>query len=367
MLAAYVAVNRLSCLNRVWMHPVFVAAYVFIGISAALELANPLSSSYVLERFALMIAGALLVATLCRDRAALKMLLYGYIGAALWLGAFLFLTSYVTLSGVVATDFGEASSARAEAFRDSPIHGNLNTFAFHCVRGGVVALAFALGSASVRGRNIFALIGIFCLVASSLPMSRSAIIMALVACTVVLMAHGIRKGKVWLLAGLIAASAVFLVPNAIWSRMEITHAKGKESHATYLENAIRDVDDYFLMGVGAGNYFGKWGFENGYARVSVDTLVVYGVHNAFLQVLIFWGVIGLLAYLAIIWQAYRCVPKRCGNDPSVVSVLGLAVCLLLVLPFSHNIEGKIFSLGFGMLVAYQRWLAQSPGPASVRR
>jgi hypothetical protein len=359
LFAGYVAINRLRCLDRVWMHPVFVAAYIFIGISAAMEFASPLSSRDKIARFALMIGGAVLVATLCRDRAALKVFLYGYITAALWLGAAVFLTSYATLSGAAATDFGEAEIARTEAFRDSPIQGNVNAFAYSCAQGGIVALAFAIGSASVRGRNIFALIGIFCLLASSLPMSRMAIIVDLAACTVVLKTYGLRKGKVWLLAGLIVASAVFLVPNAIWSRMEITHAKGKESHASYYENAIRDVDDYWLMGVGAGNYFGKWGFEKGYARANGDTIVVYGVHNGFLQVLIFWGIFALLAFLNIIWQAYRCVPKRCGPDPLALSVLGLAVSLVLLLPFSHVIEAKMFSLGLGMLVGYQRWLAQS--------
>ena len=359
LLGGYVAINRLRCLDRVWMHPVFVAAYVFIGISAAAEFANPLSSNHYLGRFALMIGGALLVASLCRDRAALKAFLYGYIAAALWLGAVLFLTSYATLSGVAPTNFGEASSARAEAFRDSPIQGNVNSFAYSCVQGGVVALAFALGSASVRGRNIFALIGIFCLVASSLPMSRMAIITDLVACTVVLKAYGLRKGKVWLLAGLIVASAVFLVPNAMWSRMEVKTGERKDPRVSFYEKAIRDIDDYWFMGVGTGNYFQKWGFEKGYAHENIDTMVVYGVHNAFLHVLICWGSIGLLAFLAIIWQAYRCVPKRSGSDPLALSVLGLAVSLFLLLFFSHVIEAKMFSLGLGMLVAYQRWLAQS--------
>jgi hypothetical protein len=295
------------------------------------------------------------------------MLLYGYIGAALWLGAVLFLTSYGALSEVTATGYGEANLARYEAFKDSPIEGNLNRLAFSCVQGGVVALAFALGSTSVRSRNMFALIGILCLVASSLPMSRMAIIMALVGCTVLLKAYGIRKGRVWLLAGLIAASTVFLVPNAIWSRMVVKTTEGKELRLNFYENAIQDVEDYWLMGVGEGNYFKKWGFKKGYSHPSGETLVVYGVHNAFLQVLIFWGGIALLAFLAIIWQAYRCVPKRCESDPLALSILGLAVCLLLMLPFTHNIENKVFSLGLGMLVAYQRWLAQSKDASNAFR
>src|SRR5688572_2515168 len=78
VLAGYIAINRLRCLDRVWLHPVFVAAYIFIGIILAVEFSNPLSSTYNIGRFALMISGALLVASLCRDRTALTMLLYGY-------------------------------------------------------------------------------------------------------------------------------------------------------------------------------------------------------------------------------------------------------------------------------------------------
>jgi hypothetical protein len=187
-----------------------------------------------------------------------------------------------------------------------------------------------------------------------------AIIMALVGCTVLLKSYGIRKGEVWLLAGLIAASAVFLVPNAIWSRMAVeTAERHKDARVSFYESAARSVNDYWFMGVGEGNYYKKWGFQNGFAHQNLDTTVVYGVHNGYLQVLIFWGSIALLAFLAIIWQAYRCVPTRCGSDPLALSLLGLAVSLFLLLPFSHNIENKVFSLGFGMLVAYQRWLAKT--------
>jgi hypothetical protein len=368
LLAGYVTVNRLRCLDKIWMHPVFVAAYLFIGISASLEFAAPLSDYADIIRFTQMIAGGLVVASLCRDRAALRMLMYGLLGAALGVGFFLFLTSYSTLSGVVARDFGESSQAREEAFKDSALEGNINGMAFTCVQGGIVALAFALGSRRAGNRNFFTAIGIFCLVASSLPMSRGAIVNALVSVGVLLKSYGIKYGRVWLLTGVIAMSAVLLVPDAIWSRMTVATGEGaKESRATLYEHALQNVEDFWLTGVGAGNYYGNWGFKKGFAKMNADRYVVYGVHNSFLQLLINWGVVGLTAFLVIIWQAYRCLPERCGSDPLALSLLGIAVFLVLVLPFVHNFYEKAFSLGLGMLVAYQRWVTPSDGAQSVHR
>jgi hypothetical protein len=370
VLAAYVALNRLRCLDRIWMHPVFVAAYVFIGISIALEFASPLSSYEPIGRFAFMIGGALLVASLCRDRAALKVFLYGYIGAALWLGAFLVLTSYGTLSGAVATDFHDASKARLEAFQDKSIKGNLNVMASNVTQGAIVAVAFALGSASVRGRSFFAAIGIFCLVASSLPMSRGAIVNALVSCGAMLKAYGIGRGRVWLLVGVIAISAVLLVPDTIWTRMVFMQAEGpgqRESRVSIYVSAWESVEEYLFMGVGAGNYVTKWGPEHGFGRGSGSHYTVVVAHNMFLQVLIYWGLSSLLAFLAMIWPAYRCLPRTCGKDVLTLGMLGIAVSMLIMMPFHSEFYYKGYSLGLGMLVAYQRWLAPSSGAQLVNR
>jgi hypothetical protein len=358
VLAGYVAINRLRCLDGIWMHPVFVAAYVFIGVSVALEFASPFSSYEVIGRFALMIAGALVVASLCRDRSALKVLLYGYIAAALWLGALLIITTYGTLSGVVATNFEQASQVREQVFTDAPVKANLNSMAFNCVQGGIVALAFALGSASVRGRNFFAVIGILSLVASSLPMSRGAIVNAVVSYGAVLKANGMRQGKVWLLTGLLAASAFFFVPHAMWSRMEfITEEGQKESRAVLYESAIQHAEDYLFTGVGVGNYLNKWGIEHGFGRRDGSgNIRVYASHNTFLQVLIYYGAIGLLPFFVVIWLAYRCLPQTFGTDALTLGMLGIAVSLLLLMPFTSEFYYKGYSLGLGMLVAYQRWL-----------
>jgi hypothetical protein len=364
VLAAYVALFRSRCVDRIWMHPVFLAAYVFTGICVALESVSPLSEYGKVVSFVLMIGGAVLVASLCRDRAALKVCLYAHIGAALWLGAVMFLTSYGTLSGLAANDFGQASNARWAAFKDAPIQGNLNAFALHCVQGGIVALAFTLTSVGIRNRNFFAGIGIFCLVASSLPMSRGAIVNAAVSCAVMVKAYGIKEGRTWLLAGLVAMSAVLLVPGAIWSRMEVMTKEGHmESRMSFYEAAMQHVDDYWFTGVGAGNFFQMWGFNHGFAHFTDNTYVVYGVHNGFLQVMIYWGLIGLVAFVAVIWKASRCLPRTCGKDALELGMLGLAISLLMVLPFGHDFSYKGFSFGLGMLVAYQRWI----GPNALAR
>src|SRR6185295_10963180 len=104
-----------------------------------------------------------------------------------------------------------------------------------------------------------------------------------------------------------AMCVLLLVPNAIWSRMTLKGEKGKEdTRVTLYETAIKNVDHYLFTGVGAGNYFNKWGYEHGFGTTKRDNPsqpIVYVVHNAFLQVLIYWGLIGLVALLAVIWQA----------------------------------------------------------------
>jgi hypothetical protein len=357
VLFAYVGICRLRCLDRIWMHPVFVAAYLFIAISSALEFASPLSSYSEIGRFTFMIGGALLVASICRDRAALKMLLYSYIGTALWVSVFLVLTSYGAVSGVKATNYDEASLARAEAFKNNPIVGVVGALPVSCVQGGIVALAFALTRRGGGSRTSFIAIGILCMVASSLPMARQAIVNALVSFGVMLKSYGIRQGRALLLTGLLATSGVLLIPDAIWSRMTVMAEEGtKEARVTMYELAFQHVDDYWSFGVGAGNFYQKWGFNNGFGRWNGAAYEVYGIHNSFLQLLIYWGILGLAAYLVIIWMAYRCLPPTSAQDGLLLGMLGIAVTFLMQLPFLHNFNEKGFSLGLGMLVAYQRWL-----------
>lgn len=357
-LAAYVVINRMACLDRVWLHPVFVSAFLFLLIAGALEFTSPLSMYGDLARYALTICGAVLIACLCRDQAGLRAALLGYVWASLWLSCLLVLSSYHALSSSTVGSFQDASELRADAFRDNPIQGNLNSMALMCAQGGVVALAFALLCGSGRRLLYLGAAG-FCFLATLLTMSRGGAAITLLACGVILFAHGFKHAGKLFLVGIFLAALLTAMPNVIWSRMSFTTEKqhGRmESRAWVYSTALERLPEYIWTGVGAGNYWKKWGFEKGFAMGSKGSINVSGVHNTILQITIYYGVLGILAFLWTVWQAIRAVPAQCGRDPLALGLLGIMVSLAVWMLVSHNFYDKSFALGIGMLVGARQWI-----------
>jgi len=357
VLAAYVIVNRPRNLGEIWYHPVFIAAYVFVGVSFLLEFSSPLSRYEMIIRFGQMIGGAVCVAVLCRDRAGLIAGLCGYIAAALWVSVFLYLTSYGFLQGMgEVSDFNEASKLRGQAFEDKDLQANINQLAFVCTQGAIIAFALLLSERLKHLRILFLGIGIYCIVAAFLPMSRGAAMISFVSIATILYAYGVKQGKALILVGLLGLGIYILVPDAVWSRMSFsTEAQnGKvEARAHIYTTALNCLPEYIVAGIGAGNFYGKWGIEKGFFRGSGNVL---GAHNTLLQIAIFWGGLGLLMYLWIIWLIYRSVPLRCGRDELSLALLGIIVSLGMLLFVTHVFYDKWFAFGIGMLVGSRQWI-----------
>src|SRR5579862_9849899 len=68
VLGMHIIVNRPQMLRKVWLHPVFLAAYVLIFVAIMLETLHPDSDYSTIIRLALMFAGAILIAAMSRDR-----------------------------------------------------------------------------------------------------------------------------------------------------------------------------------------------------------------------------------------------------------------------------------------------------------
>lgn len=368
VLAAYLILNRPRILAQTWYHPCFVAAYAFVGVSALLEFASPLSVYGEILRFAQMLGGSVCLAVLCRDRSALAVGLYGYIAAALWVSVYLFLTSYGAIQEMGATeDFQQATKVREAAFSDSGLQANINSLAFACTQGAVVAFAMALAGSSKR----FLLLGIatFCLIAAFLPMSRGAAVISLVSFAAILYAGGVKHGTAMVLVAILGLGTYMIVPDAVWSRMTYSTEQSRdgkmEGRARIYTTALNRLPEYFLTGVGAGNYSLKWGFEKGFGRQHQGVSVVYGAHNSLLQITIFWGIGGLLMFLLILWCVYRSIPLHCARDELALALVGILVSLSLYLLQTHSFSDKWFGCGLGMLVGARRWIWPSGHVSAV--
>ena len=359
VLAAYIVMNRPRILGEMWCHPVFIAAYIFIGVSALLEFSSPLSRYGDLMRFGQMIGGAVCVAVLCRDRSALTVGLYGYIAVALYVSVVLFSTGYGTLQGMPADDFDEASKLRSEAYGQKPLGANINGLAFLCAQGAIVAFALALSDRLKHLRLLFLGMGAFCLIGSFLPMSRGVVVVLLVSFAAILYVQGFKYGKALILASILGMSVYMVVPDAIWGRMvystEEKHGK-QESRAQLYTTALNRLPEYFVAGVGAGNYFGKWGIEKGFDRHHDGVVFAIGVHNSLLAVAIYWGVLGLLMFLWFMWCVYRAIPLRCGHDALSLALLGIMVSIGVYLLQIHGFYDKPFAFGVGMVVGARQWI-----------
>ena len=354
-IAVYVTLARFSDLLRILFHPVFLAGYGFLGFGFLMEVTHDNADYHELIRVAQMIIGAILVATLCRDWAALRAACYGYLAAGFYLALLLFVTSYGALSQATSSNFQEASQLRAQAFEDNPLESNLNSMAFGAGQATVVALAWALTTHGSLHRSLYMGLGVFCMIGAFLPLSRGGVAITIAACASVMYAFGLRHGKAILIVVLVGGAVLMWVPQSVWYRMSFSleEQDGKvEGRALVYGTAIENLPEYLLTGVGAGNFWTAWGLKTAFAsrgRVS-------GSHNAFLQVTLYWGIFGLLALLLIFWQAYRCVPRCSKREASSLSLLGIAVSLGLYSMVIHSVYAKEFSLGLGLLAGGHQWI-----------
>lgn len=356
IIALYVAWNRFPELLRTVGHPALIAGYLFLTVGFLLEWTHPHHSYDELLRVAQMVIGAILLASLCRDLPALRMACYGYLAAGLWLSILLFMTSYGALNAATATDFQQASQLRAAAFEDNPLQANLNNMAFGAAQASVIALSWGLVTRATLPRGFFIASGLICLVGAFLPLSRSGVAIAIASCATVMYAFGLRHGKGILIAVLLVGAVLMWVPQAVWSRMSFTFEKheGKtEGRALVYGAAIDHLPEYFLTGVGAGNFWTHWGRRTEFAS---DSGRVSGAHNCFMQVTLYWGILGLMAFLSIFWQTYRCLPRHSNREAAALALVGIGVSIMLFSMVSHNIYAKEFTLALGLLVGAHRWI-----------
>jgi hypothetical protein len=358
VIAVRLLVSQPHALFKTWSNPLFLSVYVLLIAASIVESIHPKSSYYEIARIGQMVAGAILVASLCRDRMALRSGIYGYLIAGIWLSLLLYLTSYGALSGITISDtaglsYAEVTQMRTGLFKDNPLQANLNLMALIAAQGAVVALAMMMTSSTAKRRIIFSACALFCLIATFLPLSRSGVVIVAIASACVMFSCGFKHSKTILIACLIGACIPVLVPDVVWSRMRFSVGQGatqmKDGRAQLYTRLIQHFPEYAISGVGAGNFTESREIKE---RLTGGT----GTHNGFLHVTVYWGLLGLLMLIAVVVQVLRTVPRKARNDELALCLVGISVTLLGLLMVIHNLYSKEFTLGLGLLVGSRVWI-----------
>jgi hypothetical protein len=362
--AGYVLLHRPGTLARAWSHPVFLAAFVLLILGVLIESAHPLSSYIEVFRTGQAFIAAICVASLCRDRRALRASIYSFLIVGVMVSIFLFFTGYGALQQTTAADFAEASAVRGRVFEDV----QANTVPVFAAQGAAVALALGLTARSPRRGMLLLGIALFCLVGAFLPMSRGGMVIVVASCASVMFAYGVRHVRVLLIATALAIGVLIWVPEAVLARMTVKHEfhEGEGGSRTRIyKAALGHLPEYILIGVGAGNFKGPWGEKSAYYNKRYG--VVYGAHNAFIQVAIYWGLAGFSVLIWVVYLTYRCFPRGGNKDALVLCLYGIAVSLLLHMMVAHGLTFKGYSLGLGLLVGGRLWIWPKGIVPSLRR
>jgi len=355
-IGGYIFLERGRAFGRAWQQTVFLLAYGFIAAGTVMELLHPSPDFRDLIRFVQTIGGAVLITSLCRDRRAMQAGLYGFLLLSCLLTVVLLVTSYGDLRAAEVEGFDEASQLRGSVYRREGVEEllkDLNRVSFLCGMGALVALGLAAKS-SKNSLTWFGL-AIFCLLGTFLPLSRSGILIVGFSGLAILFA---RRGKFVegvLTVIVIAACLYAITPPAVFERFKTNDSQpGKiDLRQRIFEGVLRSLPEFYLSGVGTSDYWNGWAAKQGIATRARKPL---GAHNSMFQVWIYWGLPGLLTFLALLFAAYRCLPRGCGRDALALCLLGLTLAMVFRLSFTHAFYVKDFTAVTGLLAAARLWI-----------
>jgi hypothetical protein len=355
-LAIWVITRLPNALLRTVKEPLFLSAALFLVVGGFVEALHTNRDFEVLTRFVQTVAGALLIASLCRTKETLTFALRSLVWFACCVSLILITTSYRQLRAVDVEDFEGASGLRDQVFAASDLFSDLNRWSFVCGLGAPVALAILSRTSDKRKKSLWTIASITCLLGATLPLSRSGIVVTLGACSAVLaFTRGNRMRLSVAAVGILVCVYVF-APSALIQRFKGSGGFSSESQdprQRILVASVKSIPEYWFFGVGAGNYWDSWAKAK---EIKNKRGGARGAHNSFFQVWMYWGLPGLLSFLLLLWSAWRCLPRAVGRDPWALCLMGLFVAVILRSLFMHAFYVKDFSGVLGLLAAGRLWI-----------
>jgi hypothetical protein len=229
----------------------------------------------------------------------------------------------------------------------------------------VAALWAVLLAQSRMATTLFAGIGVLALVLAESSQTKLAYLCALLVIA--------ARGNLGVARLVLIAVLMFLTAGYLWAWIDPASLAAFESNAGVRGLMVRDAFDAAQQSGFLGVGFGTEGVKNAYPEIGMPKLWEYdadfpliAAHNAFFDILMRMGFVGLAAFLAVlIWFT---TPK--ADDPRVAATRTLLLALVLInLAINVGLQSPFHMAGAAIMFGASYALAQDgqSGPAPRRR
>jgi O-antigen ligase len=342
---------------RVLRHKVFISAAVFVIVCSIVESFHPQSDWEFIYRTLQMFMFGTLIATVSIDRETFHRLLYAIAVICSLLAVYLVYNFYGIVNMEVS-GFKQAGTLRDKAFEQMSLETGINILGYTVGLGAVVALSYLFSSKTKMWRIFWGGIYVLCAIGSFIPLSRGAFVAFIIGSLLVLSRNFtkvLNPGAIALFI-VIGITVVSLVPEALTERYMVSNSEQevmsnkKEGRVLVYTAALDSLPEYWMFGIGAGNYWNGWAAEHGFGRVTPNGFAMVGPHNGFIAAWIYFGLPGFLLFcLVCAFAAFACPRSKARPFESGV-LLGMLGLGLMWMMFTHSLYLKPFGVILGLIV-----------------
>lgn len=318
---------------------------IFLITISIVEAFHPNASYSNIIRSFMICASAVMIASVFMSDAGIEYIARTYVVSGALVAIYMFFSGYFVLLSSNATSFNEAELIRFKLISELKIDQDFNNLAFNQGLSFLLASVFFLKGSSNKIRSWYLIIMVLTFVGLTVTMSRGGFVTVLLSFLTVLIYFRIDAKRKWGIVMLFLVIILLLIPSAVLSRMDFGLGRNSEMNdgrSKVFAASMDAIVNEGALGVGEGNFWSDWGKNSGFARYSGAGVSVRGTHNLFFQIIINWGLIGIITFVILLFQIFHFRPPR--NEPNTTSLIFITVFVasLLYMAQIHNLQTKDF-------------------------
>jgi len=354
----YALTTRPNAMVRLLSTKYFIAAIFFTVVCLIMESSHYDANYEFIFRFLAMIVGIFCVAGICADKKAMDITLFSFMLISAVQSVLLILFSFSELRTSNVEGFYDASKVRINVFQDFILRSDLNDISYLCNIGAIFGIIYFYYETDVRKKTVLFALTVISIFGVFLPASRLGMILFFISISIFFFKSRFGIKRLVFYSLLLFVFLMLAVPDVVWTRLaslvNISELQGTDSRTGLYAALFRSIDQYFLSGVGAVEYWQGWAVQNGFTSIA-QTQVAVVVHNAFFQILVFWGLPALLAFFYLIYVFSKAIDSKVRNNKRKTAIFIFTLMIPVYMMFQPTYFQKTFSICLGILLASRFW------------